>query len=167
MTFPASRSSRPIVAQITQVMKTIHAKVALTPLPLKHNARVPEVWIDDGQSHQAKVYPLLGDRYVLGRSQRSCDIVIDNPVISHIHAAIERDPNHPRRFVLEDQGSTNGIFRRKRRIQVHAFRHRDHLTLGPAELEAAVQIRYIDPPPPGTYGRCGTGSMVWQGSPPW
>ncbi|MCA1993335.1 MAG: penicillin-binding protein, partial [Coleofasciculus sp. S288] len=68
-----------LLGQITQAVQTIQAKVNFNALALKPNARVPELWVQDANADKAEVYPLLGDRYLLGRSSKSCDIVVRNP----------------------------------------------------------------------------------------
>lgn len=136
-----------MLGSLTQAVKTVHAKTDFAQLALKRSARVPQLRVQDAKAKAPQVYSLLGDRYILGRSSRSCDIVIRNPIVSHIHASLQRHPQQPRLFTLKDEGSTNGIYRRKRRIKKQVLRHRDRFTLGPAELEAAVELEYIDPPP--------------------
>ncbi|NCJ07865.1 FHA domain-containing protein [Synechococcales cyanobacterium C] len=147
MTSPAPRPSQTFLGSVTQVVKTIQAKADFSRLALKPDARVAELWVQEAEATQAQVYPLLGERYILGRSSRACDIVIRNPIVSQVHASIERDPSHPQRFLLRDEGSTNGVFRRRRRIKSYALHHKDVLTLGPAELEASVRVQFINPPP--------------------
>src|SRR4028118_136147 len=92
-----------LLGQITQAVQTIHAKVNFSALTLKPNARVPELWVQDAGADKAEVYPLLGDRYLLGRSSKSCDIIIRNPVVSQIHVSVSRDSNqqHPP-FIIKD-----------------------------------------------------------------
>ncbi|NJK41595.1 MAG: PBP1A family penicillin-binding protein [Acaryochloridaceae cyanobacterium SU_2_1] len=145
MTIPEPSSSRTLLGSMTQAVKTIHAKADFSKLILKRNARVPELQVHS--TGETQVYPLISDRYIIGRSARTCDIVIRNPIISQVHASIQRDPRHRHRFVLRDEQSTNGIFRRKRRIQSQLLQHKDTFTLGPGELESAVSIEYRDPPP--------------------
>jgi penicillin-binding protein 1A len=133
---------------LTQAVQTVQAKVNFSHLTLKPNAKVPELWVQDADVEQADVYPLLGDRYLLGRSSKSCDIVVRNPVVSQIHASLTRDSqqrNAP--FVFKDENSTNGIYRGKRRLNSLTLRHGDVLTLGPPELAAAVRVQYVYPPP--------------------
>jgi membrane peptidoglycan carboxypeptidase len=124
------------------------ARVNFSKLKLKPHARVPELWIEDADSQNKEVYPLLGDRYLLGRSSRSCDIVVRNPVVSQVHLSLNRDSRKPGApFVMRDEESTNGIYRGKRRLAKLPLRHGDRLTLGPPELATAVQVQYVDPPP--------------------
>lgn len=142
------RKPQTLLGQVTQVVKTIQAKVKMSPLALKPNARVPELWVQDAGADKAEIYPLLGDRYLVGRSSKSCDIVVRNPVVSQIHLSLSRDSTQRRsHFILKDENSTNGIYWGKRRITTLKMSHGDVLTLGPPELAAAVRVRYFAPPP--------------------
>lgn len=137
-----------LLSQVTQVVKTIQAQVNFQALALKPNARVPELWVQDAGADKAQVYPLLGDRYLLGRSSKSCDIVVRNPVVSQIHLSVSRDSIKRRSpFTIKDENSTNGIYRGKRRVTALELRHGDSFTLGPPELAASVSLQYVDPPP--------------------
>lgn len=136
-----------LLGQITQAVQTIQAKVNFNALALKPNARVPELWVQDANADKAEVYPLLGDRYLLGRSSKSCDIVVRNPVVSQVHLSLERHGRKGNTFVIKDENSTNGIYRGRRRLPSLVLRHGDVLTLGPPELAAAVRVQYVDPPP--------------------
>lgn len=137
-----------LLGQLTQAVHTIQARVDFSKLALKPNARVPELWVQDAGASQAEVYPLLGDRYVLGRSSKSSDIVVRNPVVSQIHLSLSRDSSQRQPiFIIKDENSTNGIYRGKRRVTSLELRHGDILTLGPPELAASVRLQYVDPPP--------------------
>ncbi len=164
MTPPPSPPTRTLLGNITQAVQTIQAKVDFSKLALKSNARVPELWVQDAGAEKAQVYPLLGDRYLIGRSSKSCDIVIRNPIVSQIHASLERDRQHKTPFTIKDENSTNGTYRRKQRVKGQTLHHKDVLTLGPPELEAAVRVQYIDPPPwyvqATRYALYGTGSLT-------
>lgn len=136
-----------ILGQLTQAVHTIQARVDFSKLALKPNAKVPELWVQDAGADKAEIYPLLGDRYVLGRSSKTCDIVIRNPVVSQIHLSLSRDSTQRTPvFVIKDENSTNGIYRGKRRVSSLELRHGDVLTLGPPELAASVRLQYVDPP---------------------
>jgi 1A family penicillin-binding protein len=144
---PPPQPPKTLLGQLTQAVQTIHAKVNFQALALKPNARVPELWVQDAGADKAEVYPLLGDRYLLGRSSKSCDIVVRNPVVSQVHLSLERYGRSQRAFVIKDENSTNGIYRGKRRLPSLVLRHGDVLTIGPPELAAAVRLQYVDPPP--------------------
>ncbi|MEH1821639.1 MAG: transglycosylase domain-containing protein [Nostoc sp.] len=136
-----------LLGQLTQAVHTIQARVDFSKLALKPNAKVPELWVQDAGADKAEVYPLLGDRYILGRSSKSSDIVIRNPVVSQIHLSLSRNSTHSTPvFVIKDENSTNGIYRGKRRVSSLELRHGDILTLGPPELAASVRLQYVDPP---------------------
>jgi peptidoglycan glycosyltransferase len=154
-----------LLGQLTQAAHTIQARVDFSKLALKRNAKVPELWVQDAGVDKAEVYPLLGDRYILGRSSKSCDIVIRNPVVSQIHLSLSRDSSQRTPvFVIKDENSTNGIYRGKRRITSLELRHGDVLTLGPPELQASVRVQYFDPPPwyvkAGTVAAYGVGGVT-------
>ena len=134
-----------IIGQLTQALQ--RTKVNLSPVALKPNARVPELLVQDADAPQPEKYPLLGEKYVLGRSSKTCDIVVHNQVVSTTHLSISKDIKHPGTFIMKDEGSTNGIYRGKKRIDRITLRHGDTFTLGPPELEAAVTISFSNPPP--------------------
>ncbi|MDF5721748.1 MAG: transglycosylase domain-containing protein [Rhizonema sp. PD37] len=154
-----------LLGQLTQAVQTIQARVDFSKLALKPNARVPEIWVQDSGADKAEVYPLLGDRYILGRSSKSSDIVVRNPVVSQIHLSLSRDSTKRTPvFVIKDENSTNGIYRGKRRVASLELRHGDVLTLGPPELAASVRLQYVDPPPlyvkAATWGAYGVGGVT-------
>ncbi|MBD1832708.1 transglycosylase domain-containing protein [Cyanobacteria bacterium FACHB-472] len=163
MTSP-QQPPKTILGQVTQAIQTIQAKVNFNALALKPNAKVPELWVQDAGAAKAEIYPMLGDRYLLGRSSKSCDIVIRNPVVSQVHLSVSRDPKHQKSFIIKDENSTNGIYRGRRRLQSLELRHGDILTLGPPELADAVRLQYYNPPPlyvlAFRYGLYGAGALV-------
>ncbi|MBO9999124.1 MAG: transglycosylase domain-containing protein [Cyanobacteria bacterium SID2] len=144
---PPTQAPRTLLGAVTEVAQKIQAKVNFGQLNLKPNARVPEIWVHEAHVDKAEAYPLLGDRYLLGRSSQ-CDIVVPTTVVSKIHLSLTRDsrdrlPN----FVLRDENSTNGVYIGKRRIRKLALQHGDILTLGPPDLADAVRIQFHSPPP--------------------
>lgn len=167
--------SNTVISAITQVVQTIHARVNFSRLVLRPNSRVPELWVQNADADKADVYPLLGDRYVIGRSSRSSDIVVRNPVVSQVHLCLLRQPPHKtilgehpsRQFLIQDENSTNGIYKGRRRLEVFPLRHGDVITLGPPELANGVRVQYVDPPPlylrllrSGLYTFCGISALV-------
>ena len=145
----APQPPKTFLGSITQAFHTVQANVDFSKIPLKANARVPKLVVEttDGAGKQNE-YPLVGEHYLLGRSSKNCDIVVRSPIVSQTHLALTRDRSRPGNpFVIQDKGSTNGIYRRKKRIRTLPLRHGDELTLGPQELADAVTVRYIDPPP--------------------
>ena len=157
---------RTVLGSLTQAFQTVQANVDFSKIPLKPNARVPKLHIEAGGKHSE--YPLVGEHYLLGRSSKACDIVVRSPIVSQTHLALTRDRSRPGNpFVIRDKGSTNGIYRNKKRLSSLPLRHGDVLTLGPQELADAVTVRYIDPPPMylnvlryGLYGATGFTSLL-------
>lgn len=158
------RPPQTIFGAITQAVQTVQAKVHFSQLVLKPNTRVPELRVQDTDADKAEVYPLLGDRYSLGRSSKSCDIIVRNPVVSQIHLSLTRTGRRQKSFEIKDEGSTNGIYRGRRRIASKLLRHGDIFTLGPPELAQSVRIQYYDPPPwyvkATTWGLYGFGGLM-------
>ncbi len=151
-----------LLAQLTQAIQ--QTKVNFTQFALKPNARVPKLLVQDADAPEPDTFPLLGEKYVLGRSSQSCDIVVRNEVVSQIHLSLTRNRKRGNSFVLKDEGSTNGIYRGKKRVDKITLRNGDKFTLGPPELKAAVQITFLDPPPVYLsifrYGLYGTGGVL-------
>ena len=153
---PPPRKSQTMLGALTQAVQKARTRINFSKLKLKPEARVPELLVQDAGADKAEVYPLLGDRYLLGRSSQSCDIVVRNPVVSQVHLSVLRD-RPPQSawwgrlirspFVLKDENSTNGIFRGKRRLKSVVLKHKAVYTLGPPELAASVRLQFLDPPP--------------------
>jgi penicillin-binding protein 1A len=141
------RPNQTILGAITQAVHTVQAKVNFTKLVLKPNSKVPELWVQESDADKAEVYPLIGDRYTLGRSSKSCDIVVRNPVVSQVHLSLIRSGARQKSFIIKDENSTNGIYKGRRRVTAKKLRHGEILTLGPPELAASVRVQYVDPPP--------------------
>jgi len=144
----AQSAPKTFLGSITQAFHTVQANIDFSKIPLKANARVPKLVVEGASNHKTEEYPLVGEHYILGRSSKSCDIVVRSPIVSQTHLSLTRDRDRPGNpFVLKDQGSTNGIYRKKKRLSKFPLRHGDILTLGPEELADAVTVRYVDPPP--------------------
>ena len=167
MTNKSPQKPQTQISQIlTQAVERINAKVNFGAIALKANAKVPELWVKDGDGEKPKVYPLLGEKYTAGRSSRYCDIVMRNPEVSKIHFSLKKEEDRLNRrfFVISDENSTNGIYQGKKRLKSWILRHGDTLTLGPPELESTVEIEYHNPPPLWLkvlrYGLYGTGGIM-------
>ncbi|MGK7929173.1 MAG: PBP1A family penicillin-binding protein [Spirulina sp.] len=139
-------ANNPVTQIFTQIAQTIQAQVN-TAFALKPGVRVPELWVQEENADRADVYPLIGDKYVLGRSSRQSDIVVRNPVVSQVHLSLTRDRQHPNNFLLRDERSTNGVYLKRRRLDALFLRHGDILTLGPPELANGVRVQFHNPPP--------------------
>lgn len=140
-----NNSQSPISRAVTQAVQTIQAKVNFNSANFKSGKSTPELKIKEANGKE-QGFPLVGDRYTLGRSSR-CDISIRNPVVSQTHLTLKRNRKHPRSFIVQDEKSTNGIYRGKRRLKTFSLFHGESFTLGPPELAAVVNVKYYNPPP--------------------
>ncbi len=115
---------------------------------LKPKARVPKLEIRT-PGDRPEIIQLVSDRYKIGRNSSKCEIVIETPLISQVHAELVQDSSgkEGRHFSIKDQSSTNGIYKQKKRIESTPLKHNTVISLGPPELAAAVTLRYLDPPP--------------------
>ncbi|MEM8602513.1 MAG: transglycosylase domain-containing protein [Cyanobacteria bacterium P01_H01_bin.121] len=138
--------AKTVLNQVTQLFQQVRSRLNLTRLELRKGARVPTLVVDDPERQTQKNYRLVGDRYCLGRSQ-TADIVIQNAMVSGQHLSLRRNPKSGRTvFLLKDEGSTNGVYWRQRRLKTLILEHGDRLTLGPAALAKAPTLRYLNPP---------------------
>ncbi|WP_036481669.1 PBP1A family penicillin-binding protein [Myxosarcina sp. GI1] len=143
---PSGNSRSPISKAITKAVRNVRAKVNFEAIELQPGKRVPELRVKDANATEPQVYQLTGDRYTIGRSSR-CDISIRNAVVSQTHVTLKRNQKHPRAFIVQDEASTNGIYRGKHRFKSFSLYHGESFTLGPPELAAAVELNYFNPPP--------------------
>ncbi|BBC23741.1 transglycosylase domain-containing protein [Pseudanabaena sp. ABRG5-3] len=144
---PPSKAPKPpkskLMTQINQLTKVVNGVLKINP-----KERVPKLEVRRSQKDKPEIYDLVGDRYILGRSTSKCDIVVQTPLVSQVHAQLVRDRTQKKaQFILQDQDSTNGIYRDKQRLKSVPLRHKMKITLGPPELAEAATIRYLDPPP--------------------
>jgi membrane peptidoglycan carboxypeptidase len=158
----AQPPKKTLLAQLTQAIQ--QTKVNFTRLALKPNARVPKLLVQDADAPEPDIFPLLGEKYTLGRSSQSCDIVVRNEIVGRVHLSLTRDRQKGTTFLMKDEGSKNGIYRGKKQVDRITLRNGDSFTLGPPELKAAVKITYLDPPPVYMqvlrYGLYGTGGLL-------
>ncbi|ELS34225.1 MULTISPECIES: transglycosylase domain-containing protein [Pseudanabaena] len=146
---PPQPSSKPKPPQ-SKLMTQIHQLTQVVNGVLKINPKehVPKLEVRRSQKDKPEIYDLVGDRYILGRSTGKCDIVVQTPLVSQVHAQLVRDRTQKKsQFILQDRDSTNGIYRNKQRLKSVPLRHKMTITLGPPELVEAATIRYLDPPP--------------------
>jgi hypothetical protein len=106
---------------------------ALTPDELgdlEHEPMVglegPALVVRQGGGRAGESFRPSGDRTRIGRSPE-CEIFLDDVTVSRNHAVlIKRDDG----YVVEDQGSLNGTFVNRRRIDTAVLRSGDELQIG-------------------------------------
>lgn len=146
---PARDFWQSMTQTVTQAVQTVQSRFDWQQVSLRENARTPELWVEF--KGQRQVFPLVGDRYIIGRSQSRADIIIDAEIVSGTHARLKRlTPTGV--FQIQDLDSTNGIYRQRQRFQTAELHHGDVITLGPPEVKGAVTLRFHNSPPPLVHG---------------
>jgi len=79
-------------------------------------------------ANMGRVWSLADDRIAIGRATGN-DILVDDDGTSRQHAILER---HDQRFVIIDQGSSNGTYVNGERVDRHILADADLINLGPA-----------------------------------
>ena len=85
-----------------------------------------------------RVIPLHGDGYRIGRDA-ALELAIDHPAVSRQHALLQRQG---RKWILQDQGSTNGLWWKGRRVRELELRDGDRVHFAPASDPAAPVLQF-------------------------
>jgi hypothetical protein len=112
---------------------SVETTQALTPEELADLEHEPMVGLDgpalvvrQGGGRAGESFRPSGDRTRIGRSPE-CEIFLDDVTVSRNHAVlIRRDDG----YVVEDQGSLNGTFVNRRRIDTTVLSSGDELQIG-------------------------------------
>jgi hypothetical protein len=90
----------------------------------------PALVVRSGGGRAGEAFHPRGERTRIGRSP-DCEIFLDDVTVSRNHAVlVERDG----RFTVEDQGSLNGTFVNRRRIDSAPIENGDELQIGKYRL---------------------------------
>ena len=90
----------------------------------------PALVVRSGGGRTGETFQLEDDRTTIGRSP-DCGIFLDDVTVSRRHAVIvKRDE----RFFIEDEGSLNGTFLNRRRIESAELHDDDELQVGKYRL---------------------------------
>ena len=101
-----------------------------TPTLEELGAEGPALVVRSGGGRAGEHFVPQGDRTTIGRSP-DCDIFLDDVTVSRKHAVlVERDGE----FVIEDQGSLNGTFLNRKRIESGTLENGDELQIGKYKL---------------------------------
>ena len=73
----------------------------------------------------------LKDDVFIGRDGTRCQVVLESPAVSGLHARIKREEGQ---FILHDLGSTNGTFVNEEQVYRHPLSDKDRLQLGETQL---------------------------------
>jgi hypothetical protein len=90
----------------------------------------PALVVRSGGGRAGETFRPTGERTRIGRSP-DCEIFLDDVTVSRNHAVlVERDGT----FLIEDQGSLNGTFVNRRRIDNQELENGDELQIGKYRL---------------------------------
>ena len=105
------------------------ASAAESPLP-EVGVEGPALVVRSGGGRAGEHFAPAGDRTLIGRSP-DCDVFLDDVTVSRRHAVlVQRDG----RFYIEDQGSLNGTFVNRRRIESAELQDGDEVQIGKYRL---------------------------------
>jgi pSer/pThr/pTyr-binding forkhead associated (FHA) protein len=90
----------------------------------------PALVVRSGGGRTGEHFVPRDERTSIGRSP-DCDIFLDDVTVSRQHAVLIRQNDG---FVIEDQGSLNGTFVNRRRIESAQLAHGDELQIGKYRL---------------------------------
>src|SRR4051794_14463769 len=97
-------------------------------------AEGPALVVRSGGGRSGEHFVPQGERTTIGRSP-DCDIFLDDVTVSRRHAVLfARDEG----FVIEDQGSLNGTYVNRRRIESERLESGDELQVGKYRLTFLV-----------------------------
>jgi len=117
--------------------QTGDATQTFTPEEIEEAARTEEVGLDgpalvvrSGGGRAGETFRPAAERTMIGRSP-DCDVFLDDVTVSRKHALLVREG---RTFRIEDQGSLNGTFVNRRRIESGALEDGDEVQIGKYKL---------------------------------
>ena len=90
----------------------------------------PALVVRSGGGRAGESFRPAGDRTRIGRSPE-CEIFLDDVTVSRNHAVLVERDGH---FFVEDQGSLNGTFVNRRRIDNQRLENGDELQIGKYRL---------------------------------
>jgi pSer/pThr/pTyr-binding forkhead associated (FHA) protein len=90
----------------------------------------PALVVRAGGGRAGETFTLEGDRVVVGRSP-DCEIFLDDVTVSRHHARITRGDDG---FMIEDEGSLNGTYVNRRRVENAKLEDGDEVQIGKYRL---------------------------------
>jgi pSer/pThr/pTyr-binding forkhead associated (FHA) protein/ribosomal protein L40E len=90
----------------------------------------PALVVRSGGGRQGETFHPQGERTTIGRSP-DCGIFLDDVTVSRRHAVLAQQDN---RFVIEDQGSLNGTFVNRKRVERAELSDGDEVQIGKYRL---------------------------------
>jgi hypothetical protein len=100
------------------------------PIAEELTAEGPALVVRSGGGRAGEHFTPQGERTSIGRSP-DCDIFLDDVTVSRKHAVLIAEDG---RFTIEDQGSLNGTYVNRRRIESSPLSDGDELQIGKYRL---------------------------------
>jgi hypothetical protein len=101
-----------------------------SPLGEELKIEGPTLVVRSGGGRAGEYFQLGQERITVGRSP-DCDIFLDDVTVSRRHALLKQADGG---FLIEDQGSLNGTFLNRRRIESAALEDGDEVQIGKYKL---------------------------------
>ena len=105
-------------------------EVSAAPTLEELGAEGPALVVRSGGGRAGEHFVPQGERTTIGRSP-DCDVFLDDVTVSRKHAVIMRKDDAS---FIEDQGSLNGTFLNRRRIELARLENGDELQIGKYKL---------------------------------
>ncbi len=86
--------------------------------------------VRSGGGREGETFPLAGERVVVGRSPEA-DVFLDDVTVSRSHAVVSRDDAG---YTIEDDGSLNGTYVNRRRVEKASLEDGDEVQIGKYRL---------------------------------
>jgi hypothetical protein len=86
--------------------------------------------VRSGGGRAGETFPLDGDRVEIGRSPEA-NVFLDDVTVSRVHAVLSRDASG---YTIEDQGSLNGTYVNRRRVEKAKLEDGDEVQIGKYRL---------------------------------
>mgnify|MGYP006269981901 CR=1 FL=1 len=102
---------------------------AAAAAPAHHGG--PALVVRSGGGRTGESFPLASARLTIGRSP-DCDVFLDDVTVSRRHAVLVRDDRGA--YVIEDQGSLNGTYVNRHRIDASPLGDGDEIQIGKYRL---------------------------------
>ena len=90
----------------------------------------PALVVRSGGGRAGETFALEGDRLSVGRSPE-CDVFLDDVTVSRRHAIITRGRDG---FTIDDEGSLNGTYVNRRRVETATLEDGDEVQIGKYRL---------------------------------
>jgi ribosomal protein L40E len=117
-------------AEESETTMTFTPEEAEEELGLPEGIGGPALVVRSGGGRAGETFPLEHDRVTVGRSP-DCEIFLDDVTVSRKHAALTRDGNG---FSIQDEGSLNGTFVNKKRVEGAQLEDGDEIQIGKYRL---------------------------------